>query len=286
MAKVYAVVNRKGGVGKSTTAINLAHGLANKLIDAAGEVGGYVLLVDLDPQGNCSTALGVEPKNATLSQLLLGEASLDQCVISTDRSDTNGPNRQNLFLLPSSDQLAATKLALIANEAVSEVVSRISRSVNKSTPIDQVLTQRLADAADVFDYIIIDCPPSLDALNNAVYQFADAAIVPVKVDYLGATGAVRHTKDILEAQAEGIQIRVGIIVPTFVRKRQVLAREVLETLRETYGTERVSTPVPTSVKLEEAPAANGGSTIFEYAPKSAPAAAYQDLVERVFNGKI
>ena len=286
MAKIYAVVNRKGGVGKTTTAINVAHGLARMLMDDNGEPTGSVLLIDLDPQGNCSTALGITSKAKTVGHLLLNEATLDECIVSADREAESGLNRPNLFVLPSSSQLAETKLALIAQEAVNEVVNRISRSNKKTTSIDSLLTDRLSDAVEVFDYIIIDCPPSLDALNNAVYHFADAAIVPVKVDYLGAVGAVQHTKDILDAQSEGIEIRVGLVVPTFVKKRQVLAREVLQTLNETYGEGRVSTPIPTSVKLEESPASAGGSTIFEYAPNSAPATAYQDLVERVYHGKI
>lgn len=286
MTQIFAVVNRKGGVGKTTTAINLAHGLARQLMDKSGEPTGHVLLIDLDPQGNCSTSLGVETGDAAISSLLMGEASAEEVIVSADRAEDGGPSRPNLFLIPATDRLAETKLALIANEAVSEVVSRMTRSGNRPVPIDQLLTTQLKHAGQVFDYIIIDCPPSLDALNNAVYQFADAAIVPVKVDYLGAAGAVRHTRDILEAQAEGIEIRVGLIVPTFVRKRQVLAREVLSTLRETYGEDRVSEPIPSSVKLEESPAASGGLTIFEYAPDTAPAKAYQALVERVHHGKI
>lgn len=286
MTKIFAVVNRKGGVGKTTTAISLAHGLAKKLTDDAGEPTGHVLLIDLDPQGNCSTSLGIEVTGEGVSALLMGEISAENAILPTDRSESGGPSRPNLFLIPATDRLAETKLALIANEAVNEVVSRMTRNANRAVPIDQLLTTRLKHAAEVFDYIIIDCPPSLDALNNAVYQFADAAIVPVKVDYLGAAGAVRHTRDILEAQAEGIAIKVGLIVPTFVKSRQVLAREVLGTLRETYGNERVSEPIPTSVKLEESPAAEGGLTIFEYAPESAPARAYWAVVEQVHNGEI
>lgn len=286
MAHIFAVVNRKGGVGKTTTAVNLAHGLARKLVDSAGEPRGSVLLVDLDPQSNCSQMLGLDPGGICISQLLLGNRTLDSTILSADRSAKGGPARPNLFLIPSSDALAQAKIALIANEAVAEVVSRMTRGAQRQTPIDQLLSEKLGPATQVFDYIILDCPPSLDALNDAVYRFAEAAIVPVKVDYLGATGAVRHTRDILEAQAEGIHIRIGLIVPTFVRERQVLAREVLATLRDTYGEERVSTPVPTSVKVEESPATGGGMTLFEYAPDSKAAQAYQDLVEKVYHGKV
>ena len=286
MAKVYAVVNRKGGVGKTTTAVSLADGLARALLGEEGEVKGHVLLIDLDPQGNCAMLLGVNVKEgATISELLLGEASADQCIVSADRSDDGLP-RPNLFLLPSTNLLAQTKIALVANDAVSEVVSRMTRGSNRAIPVDRLLITRLQNTVDVFDYIIIDCPPSLDVLNNAVYHFADAAIVPVKVDYLGAAGAVQHTQDILEAQAEGINIRVGMIVPTFVKPRQRLAKEILDSLTVKYGQSKVSSPIPASVKLEEAPAVMGGMTIFEYAPDSAPAEAYQELVRRVLNAEV
>jgi chromosome partitioning protein len=171
---------------------------------------------------------------------------------------------------------------MIASAAVDQVVRQMTRRKGAdNVPVSEVLEYRLADAREVFTFIIIDCPPTLDLLQDSVYGFAHAAIVPVKVDYLGAAGAAQHTQGILEAQADGIDIKVEMIVPTFVRPRQRLARQMLQTLKETYGAKRVSEPVPTSVKVEEAPA-SGGQTIFEYAPDSKPATAYWDLVERVY----
>jgi cellulose biosynthesis protein BcsQ len=120
-------------------------------------------------------------------------------------------------------------------------------------------------------------------LNTAIYHFADEAVVPVKVDYLGVGGAARHTENIIEVQAEGIDIRVGYIVPTFVRAREILARQMLQALIDSYGRSRVAPPIPQSVVVEQAPAA-GGLTLFEYAPESLPAQSYWKLVEKVYRG--
>lgn len=280
-AKVLAVVNRKGGVAKTTTAVTLAHGLAMK-ISEAGKTGS-VLIIDLDPQGNSAMSLGIDPQGICISDLLTGQSDLQDVVLSTDRSEEGGPERPNLYLIPSSDRLADVKVELVANAAVAGVMRQMTRRRGDDVGLDEILGARLQRALDVFEYIILDCPPTLDLLQEAVYRFADGAIVPVKVDYLGAAGAARHTQGILEAQADGIDIRVEVVVPTFVRPRQVLARQMLATLRETYGAQRVSEPIPASVRVEEAPAA-GGLTIFEYAPDSKPAEAYWQLVEKVYHG--
>ena len=282
MAEIYAVVNRKGGVGKTTTAVTLAHGLSLKLREEGEE--GHVLIIDLDPQGNCAMSLGIDPRDICVSQLLMGERDLQDSILSADLSARGGPARPNLYLIPATDQLADAKAELVANAAVQGVMQQLSRRRGQqAVGISDILEAQLADAKQVFSYIILDCPPTLDLLQEAVYRFADAAIVPVKVDYLGAAGAAQHTQGILDAQADGIDISIKMVVPTFVRERQILARQMLQTLQETYGKNRVALPIPTSVKVEEAPAA-GGLTVFEYAPDSKPAQAYWHLVERIYHG--
>lgn len=279
-AKVYAIVNRKGGVGKTTTAVTLAHGLARQI-----EGKGHVLLVDLDPQGNVATSLGINVKEQDIAGVLTGDTPVEQAIVHADRSRTNGPARPNLWVLPASDALADAKLALVANAALSNVLDQFgSRSV-PVVPTNELLRTHLAKAVATFDYIVLDCPPSLDMLGTAIYHFADQAIVPVKVDYLGVGGAARHTQNIIETQAKGIDIRVAFIVPTFVRPREILARQMLAALIESYGKARVSVPVPQSVVVEQAPAA-GGLTLFEYAGDSLPAQAYWRLVERVYNARL
>lgn len=277
-AFIYAVMNRKGGVGKTTTAVTLAHGLAMRC-ESEGE---HVLLLDLDPQGNVCHALGLSAQEVDIAEVLTGQAVAEKAIISADRSAQGGPHRPNLWVLPASDALADAKLTLVTNAALSSVVSQFGRGGRAViVPTHQLLTHYLAKALATFRYIIIDCPPSLDMLAMAVYHFADYAIVPVKVDYLGVGGTARHTRNIIEAQAEGIDITIKQFVPTFFRSRELLARQMLEALRDSYGAERVSEPIPQAVALEQAPAM-GGLTIFEYAPTSIPAVAYQLLIDKLY----
>ena len=277
-ARIYAVVNRKGGVGKTTTAVTLGHGLARMI-----EGRGHVLIVDLDPQGNVATSLGLVPNGKDMAGVLTGEVPVEEAILHADRGQANGPTRPNLWILPASDALADAKLSLVTNAALSSVLDQFGGRTAPVVPTNQLLQTYLAKAVATFDYVILDCPPSLDMLGTAVYHFADEAIVPVKVDYLGVGGTARHTRDIIQAQARGIDIRVGVIVPTFVRAREVLARQMLQALIDSYGKSRVAVPIPQSVVIEQAPAA-GGLTIFEYAADSVPAKAYWRLVEKVYNG--
>lgn len=274
-ARIIAVVNRKGGVGKTTSAIALAHGLSRKVGDEEG-----VLLVDLDPQGNCVTALGLKPNgHGDVADLLLGTRPLKDCLLAADRATTGGPSRPNLFVVAANDRLAQARTQILFQS----LIAQTSAAAGPAVPIDQVLGVRLAKAAQIFTYIILDCPPSLDVLERAVYNFAGEAVVPVKVDFLGASGARQHTANIINAQAQGIDIKISLVVPTFVRPREVLAKEVLSALIKQYGRTRVAYPIPQAVALEQAPAA-GGQTIFEYAPGSPAAAAYQRLVDQVHGG--
>jgi chromosome partitioning protein len=278
-AKVLAVVNRKGGVGKTTTAVTLGHGLARMI-----EGKGHVLVVDLDPQGNVATSLGLEVNGADIAGVLTGDVPVEKAILRADRAAEGGPSRPNLWVLPATDTLADAKLTLVANAALGSVLDQFGGRAVKVVPTNQLLETYLAKAVATFDFIILDCPPSLDMLGTAVYHFADEAVVPVKVDYLGVGGTARHTKDIINAQARGINIKVGVIVPTFVRAREVLARQMLAALIDSYGKSRVAVPIPQSVVVEQAPAA-GGLTILEYAADSPPAQAYRRLVEKVYRGK-
>jgi chromosome partitioning protein len=277
-AKIYAVVNRKGGVGKTTTAVTLGHGLAKMM-----EGKGHVLIIDLDPQGNVATSLGLTSAGQDIAGVLTGEVPVEEAILHADRSQSGGPTRPNLWVLPASDALADAKLTLVANAALTSVLDQFGGRTVKAVPTDQLLQTHLAKAVATFDYIVLDCPPSLDMLGTAIYHFAHEAVVPVKVDYLGVGGAARHTQDIIQAQANGIDIKVGVVVPTFVRVREVLARQMMQALIDGYGKSRVAVPIPQSVVVEQAPAA-GGLTIFEYAPGSVPAKAYWRLVEKVHNG--
>lgn len=293
--KVLAVVNRKGGVAKTTTAINLAHGLSRKLMrrvatkdldsisdpsnlyqyqDTHYYLMGHVLLIDFDPQGHCARGLGIDTGKADIGDVLLEQRHITEAVVSADRAEDGFP-RPNLWILPASDNLEKAKDILRAQA--------FAMPSTKNYGLVRVLEDRLKDALERFDYIILDCPPALDTFTQAVYQFADSAIVPVKPDYFSMAGTGQHISSIVEAQIRGIDIRVHTIVPTLNVSRQKLDQRMVEELREQYG-EIVSQPIPRSQAVAEAPAFQ--QTIFEYDTRFLNPAtmAYQALVDRVYYG--
>ena len=279
LAKTYTVENRKGGVAKTTTAVTLADGLARKLSDL-GE--GRVLLVDLDPQGDAARVLGLDPGEHCISQVLTGRGSLRDNIISADRASTGGASRPRLFVLPASDRLREAKETLLSQLTVSTVMTQIRgrRHDRDVVPLVDILEDRLGPAKEVFDYIIVDCPPTLDMLQEAVHKFADGAIVPVKVDFHSTSAAGRHTQNILDDQASGINIAIKAVLPTFMVYQHRLTRTMLGQLIDKYGN-LVMEPIPATVRVAEAPAV-GGLTIFEYDPESPAALAYQKLVDYIY----
>ena len=265
--RVFAIVNRKGGVGKTTTAIALAQGLAQKI----EEDGGRVLLIDFDPQGNVTASLQLEKREHDISNLLLNDCTLKECIVSAHRPE-KGLNRPNLFIIPSSDELAEVKSELMIKSAIGG---------RKATPVADVLQERLGGLRQLFDFIVVDCPPTLDIFSDAVYNFADEAIVPVKADFLGEIGTGHHTQNIIEAQKDGIDIKINCILPTFFDPRLTIARSVLSNLVNTYGRKAIAYPIPRSTMFEQSPALDG-QTIFELKPNSTAAKAYRSLVDRVY----
>jgi len=286
MSKVFTVENRKGGVGKTTTAATLAVGLANRLLAQAGgnvKAAGRVLLIDMDAQGDAARALGLNPNGRCISNVLSGDGSIDvlkRNVMPADRSADGGPARPNLFVIPASDALSDAKEDLLTEYALVAARQMRNRKGAQVGNLVNVLDEKLAAAKQVFDYIIIDCPPTLDMLQQAVHQFADEAIVPVKVDYHGASATGRHTSNILEDQADGISIKIAAVVPTFVDGRSNLTKAMLQNIVQTYG-RVVTRPIPNTVKVAEAPA-SGGLTVTEYMPDSPAAVAYDDLTDRIY----
>lgn len=273
--KIIAVANNKGGVAKTTTAGNLADGLARTLV-RDGEITGRVLAIDLDPQGNLADFFGVRKHvgQRCIGELLVGRQSLKQVVIPLDRTDEELP-RPNLFLIPASNALESTAQELIMRQMLP--------AYRDSMDIDTILRDVLGPLFSHFEYIVLDCPPKLDVLKRAVYNLADEVVVPVKADHISLIGARQHTNDLVALKqgkhGRKFPARLAAILPTMVPSRQVLARQTIEVMKRYYR-DLVADAIPDSVLVKESPATNG-RTLFEYAPDSPPAQAYLSLVRRI-----
>jgi chromosome partitioning protein len=238
-----AVFNHKGGTGKTTTAVSVASGLA--------EAGKRVLLVDVDAQGNVGVSLGVRGERTLYHVLVLG----------VDAREASIPVRDKLEVITSNESLAAAELYL---------AGRPHR--------DRVLRERML-GADAYDYVILDCSPSLSLLNQNALVYADHVLVPVSCDYLSLVGVkqvIKTLRDVYEHLKHPVQI-LGV-VPTMYDARHKIGREVIETLQQKFG-ELCFPPVRANIKLREAPAAR--QSIFEYAADSSGAEDYRAVVQRI-----
>lgn len=278
--RIIAVVNRKGGVAKTTSTTNLGGKIASVIRDnrdvPEAQKDDRVLIIDLDPQNNVAAALGLDAKGRCISRFLMGEAKFGETIIPADRSgEEGGPSRPNLFVIPSSDQLQDRLREL----DVKLFFQQQNRKYVGPT-MANILSHSFSQYAGHFRFIIIDCPPSLGHLDNAVYDFAHEVIVPVKMAYLDSAGAMHHLKDLREAQEEmGARAKLTWILPTFYRPQEVLARQMLENITKVYRN-LVATPIPQSVTVEKSQAAYQ-LTLDEYDPGSPAALAYASLAERV-----
>ncbi|MCA9970589.1 MAG: ParA family protein [Anaerolineales bacterium] len=284
--RIFAVVNQKGGVGKTTTTITLAYELAKLCREdpQPGAPSEQVLIIDFDSQGNCAHSLGLRPNGENLANVLLGTGTVRENLLKADRA-ADGLPRPNLWLLPSDQQLAAVKTRLIMREAVQSAMSMIDpQEPGEQVPLLEVMRTQIGPVADRFAFVLIDCPPSHDAFMNAVYHLAQAAIVPVKVDYLSTVGAGQNIENIRKAQLSGINIRIHTVVPTFYVHRQVQDNLMLEALQNAYGARTVAEPIPRSQPVAEAAASGGGMALTEYAPDSPATLAYRNLAQRIYYG--
>ena len=249
-ARVTALANQKGGVGKTTTAINLGAALA--------EAGERILLVDMDPQGSLGVGLGYEPHalDATIYNLLLQDhAVFDDVVLDTDVA--------NLQLLPANIDLAAAELLLVQEVAREQALQRI---------VDRVSYR--------YDRILIDCPPSLGLLTVNGLTAADGVIVPLECEYFALRGMSLLLKTI-ERVRDRLNPRLVLegIVATMFDPRTLHVREVFERVQEAFGEAVYTTTINKTIRFAEAPVA--GESILTYAPGSRGADAYRALAAEV-----
>ena len=250
-----AVSNQKGGVGKTTTTVNLAVGLARN--------GLKILVVDLDPQGNASTALGVEHREGTVSsyELLLGACTPEQVI---QRSTANG----NLFCIPATIDLAAVEI---------ELVSKVRREYRLR---DALSPEFIKEAG--FDYVFVDCPPSLGLLTTNALNAVEEVLIPIQCEYYALEGVNQLLKYITMVQHQlNPQLHISAILLTMFDGRTKLAEEVSADVRNTFGALVLRNRIPRSVKVSEAP--GFGQTVLDYDPGSRGSMAYMDAAKELAN---
>ncbi len=244
--RVFTIANQKGGVGKTTTAVNMAAALALQGLN--------VLVIDLDPQGNASTALGIEHRPGTASsyEVLIGEITLESAL-------QRSPHNERLFCVPATIDLAGAEI---------ELVSMVARETR--------LRNALATLKDHnFDYVFIDCPPSLGLLTINALVAAPEVLIPIQCEYYALEGVGQLLRNIEMVKAHlNPQLDVTTVVLTMYDGRTKLADQVAMDVRDHFGDKVLRTVIPRSVKVSEAP--GYGMTILDYDPGSRGAMSYLD----------
>ena len=249
MTRVLAIANQKGGVGKTTTAVNLSAALA--------EAGYRTLVVDLDPQGNATTGLGIDPRmlEASMYDVLMGTATLEDCIEST--------SIRHLFVAPASLDLAGAEI---------ELVPMFSREMK--------LRQALDGLGGEYDYVFIDCPPSLGLLTVNALAAAKEIIIPIQCEYYALEGLGQLLSNVnLIQQNLNPSLVISLIILVMYDARTRLADQVVTEVRHHFGDKVCRTVVPRTVRLSEAP--SFGQPITTFDPTSRGALAYRELAKEV-----
>ena len=245
--RIVALANQKGGVGKTTTAVNLGAALA--------ELGHRILLIDLDPQANATSSFGLQGTDGTsLYDPLLGGASITEKILPT--------RRDGLFIVPADIDLAGAEV-------------EIARMPNHLTRLAETLKPLQSD--DTFDFVLLDCPPSLGILMSNALAAADELLTPIQCEYFALEGLVKIVRLVEQVRDSGAndRLEIGGIVMTMFDSRTNLSAQVVADVREHFAERVYQTVIPRSVRLSEAP--SFGKSILEYDPNGAAATAYRAL---------
>ncbi len=255
MGKIIAFVNQKGGVGKTTSSINLAASL--------GLLGKKTLLVDLDPQGNATTGVGIVKSEVkdSVYELLTEKTDIEDVIIKT--------RFKNLYTIPASINLAGVDMELM----------EIARS-NKDFIAQLQLKKALGKVTDLFDYIILDCPPSLGLITTNALASANSVIIPVQCEFFALEGIMQLLNSIMIAQKKlNPELVIEGVLLTMLDNRTNLGLEVVEEIKSYFKEKVYDTIIPRLVRLSEAP--SHGKPIHAYDPKSRGTEAYLNLAKEV-----
>ena len=252
--KIIAVANQKGGVGKTTTTINLAAGLA--------EQGKKVLVIDLDPQGNASTGLGIslDDREFTTYELLLEDIDLNDVILET--------NTNNLYIVPATVDLSSADLELLSNE-------------KRSYLLHDALRQTQMDGF-AFDYVLIDCPPSLNLLTVNAMIGAHSVLVPLQSEFFALEGLSQLMLTVREVRQSGNKdLRIEGVVLTMYDRRNNLSQQVEQDARDNLGDLVFKTMIPRNVRVSEAP--RFAMSVLSYDTLSKGAKAYRALAAELIS---